>query len=197
MKKPELIIILLAKRRFNIDTLKPKIIIIEGQDRVGKTTLIKELRKNIKNYKQLSISYSSPPKVDDYHIWFKNHYTKSTELFINLLDKNWTVILDRFYIGETVYGPLFRNTDTDYIWEIDKKFENNSSVWLITITDYTNKLMSRDDGLSNEKTSVDHENVRARFIGSHNKSSITNKLFINVSDDGWPNHSEILKLIYS
>lgn len=179
-----------------MNTITPKIIIVEGQDRCGKSTLIKSLRKHIQNPKVLTLSSSSPPSFDTKE-WSKKHYKEMIDLSIDLAWDGWTIIADRFHIGETVYGPIFRNDDSSYIWEFDEHYRNNPDVWLITIVDYAEDLIARDDGQSNEKNRDDFEVVRLSFIDSHRKSSIKNKILINISDNGWANPQTILEKIYA
>lgn len=180
-----------------INTTHPKLIIVEGLDHTGKTTLIKSLRRRIKNHKVLGLSSANPPNGVD-QLWSIQHYRSILQISEKLLHNDWTVITDRFHIGETVYGPLYRNSDTDYIWELEKSYyDNNPDVWLITLVDYGNKIVSRDDGLSNESSGSEYEKTRLGFIESHNKSCIKNKILLNMTDDGWVDPSKILELIYA
>lgn len=180
-----------------IDTKKAKIIIIEGLDHTGKTTLIKSLRRQIKNHKVFGLASSNPPKgVDDK--WSHDHYYVMLQKTVSLMASGWTIIADRFHIGETVYGPIYRNSDTDYIWDYETAlYGDNPNIWLITLVDYGCKILARDDGLSNESSAVEYDKTRIEFINSHNKSCIKNKILLNITDDGWVNPDKILELIYA
>lgn len=180
-----------------IDTTQPKIIIIEGLDHTGKTTLIKSLRRKIHNFKILGLSSSNPPKNMS-HDWSVNHYHSLLTQTAKLYHEGWTIIADRFHIGETVYGPIYRQSDTDYIWEIEEVvYPNNKDVWLITLVDYGCKIVARDDGQSNESSAVEYEKTRSGFIESYNRSCIHNKILMNITDDGWVDPDKLLELIYA
>lgn len=72
------------------------IIIIEGENKCGKSTLAREIMSNFKfNYLKFS-----QPKKDPFI-----EYMEALE-YIEKLDGDW--IFDRFYLGEMVYGPLYR-----------------------------------------------------------------------------------------
>lgn len=180
-----------------IDTLRPKLIIFEGQDRVGKTTLIKSLRKMIKNPKVIGLASSSPPSdvTDD---WSYTHYYKLMGMTELLLQTGWTVIMDRFHIGETVYGPIYRKSKTDYIWDYESEiFGDNPNIWLITLVADPEDLVARDDGESNEASIAEYKKTKDAFEESHHRSSIQNKLLINVSKQGFAEPKQLLELIYA
>lgn len=71
------------------------IIVLEGCDRVGKTTLANELSRNF----NAEIHHFSKPKGDPY---------KEYGFFINGLDPEKNYVLDRFHVGELVYGEIYR-----------------------------------------------------------------------------------------
>lgn len=177
--------------------LKPKLIILEGLDRVGKTTLIKELRKTISNPKVMSLSSASPPKCVDEPGWTPTHYWALMMEVSDLVSEGWTIIMDRFHIGETVYGPIYRNSETDYIWQYEETLlAHDKDVWLITLVDNGESIIARDDGGSHEKDAEAYDRTRMAFEASHAKSKIANKLLINITNNGWVNPDAILEMIY-
>lgn len=178
-------------------TIKPKLIIFEGQDRVGKTTLIKSLRKMIKNPKIMGLASSSPP-TDITNDWSYTHYYKLMGMTKELVDSEWTVIMDRFHIGETVYGPIYRKTKTDYIFDFESEiFDDNPNIWLITLVAEPEDLVDRDDGESNETSLLEYKKTKEAFEESHHRSCIANKLLVNVSKEGFVDPQKLLEMIYA
>lgn len=175
-----------------------KFIVVEGQDRCGKDTLIKGLRRQIQNPLILDHHSSTPPKgCADVQRWSKTYYENILSLSSRLsLFNGWDVIANRCHLGETVYGPIFRNTDPGFIWDLERDYCKDNA-WLIVLVGEGEDIIARDDGLSNEKTVGDYDRVRDAFVSSFNKSSITNKILINVSKEGWPDSEKIYKEIYA
>lgn len=105
------------------------IIIFEGLDGTGKTTIAKELSKT------LDIQYFKNPMHDldttpeKYHKdinYFKLLTNFQAPLILSFLSQcsfvNYGIILDRFTPSEFAYGLSLRNsTSVDIIWAIDKK----------------------------------------------------------------------------
>lgn len=81
------------------------IIIVEGIDRVGKTTLVNKLQKRL----NLSI-YKHKNTVIDYD---QMDNINETDKLLQLVDVcnccNSSIIFDRFHLSETIYGILNRN----------------------------------------------------------------------------------------
>jgi len=176
-----------------------KFIVCDGMDRCGKDTLIKGLRKLMTNDKILVHHSSSPPKGVDQVEWSKSYYSNILGLSCKLCGKyDWDIIANRCHIGENVYGPIFRNTDSEFIWEIEEFSLGtfNPESWLILLVDNGESVIERDDGLCNEKTVEDFNTVRAGFIESFNRSGFKNKIFINISKDGWPDPQKIYETIF-
>ena len=83
------------------------IVIIEGPDGAGKTTLAKQLMDKY----NLSYHHEGPPPTDIHPL---KYYSDVLE---NIAHKN-NVVIDRFALGERVYGPPLRGEDRlgDYQW---------------------------------------------------------------------------------
>lgn len=175
--------------------LKPQVIIVEGPDRCGKGTFIESIKNTTLNSNVIHIHSSAPPKSLDNNkkvLW-------STEYNINLIDNvnilsktNDIIILDRSYIGEYVYGTLYRNagyTEDDFI-EFEKEYLDldNINFSLINFKDNVNDLITREDGKS--ASSFFHDKVKElkqieidMFDNLHNLSIIKYKKTIDWSDD--------------
>ena len=168
-----------------------KFIIIEGTDNVGKDTQQDLIIKNMSDYVFHKLHYSSLPFKEDK----EKHATYSKELYETMFqlmmksklgnkkgDLNINLIFNRSHLGETVYSPLYRGYSGDYVFDIEKKFTKalREDLYLITLTNDPHTILKRDDGKSfygNE------EEVKAEVDGfsrAHRKSTIKNKLLVNV-----------------
>lgn len=160
------------------------IVIIEGLDRCGKSTLVNQLRKDyFKNPNIIIHHSSSPPKIYDPNVWEITHYSNLFKLFTSLYD--YDIILDRFHLGAIVYGKKYRNADPKNIYDIDNEYlQHNKNIVLILLTDNIENIISRDDGLSLEQNKEDFEETKNAFAEAFNNSKCINKLSINISDNG-------------
>ena len=120
------------------------IYVVEGPDRAGKTSFIEVLRKNITNPNTLVIHSSKPPKVDKLEEWTIAYYKQLIETSIDLSRKGYTIILDRSWISEYVYGPLYRNIDIN----IDIPENAYDEFHIVLLIDSADNLLSREDGQS-------------------------------------------------
>jgi len=168
-----------------------KFIIIEGTDNVGKDTQQDLIIKNMSDHVFHKLHYSSLPFKDD-----KDKHAKySKELYETMFqlmmkskignkkdDLNINLIFNRSHLGETVYSPLYRGYSGDYVFDIEKKYTKalREDLYLITLVNDPHTILKRDDGKSfygNE------EEVKAEVDGfsrAHRKSTIKNKLLVNV-----------------
>lgn len=82
--------------------MKPRLFIIEGPDCTGKTTLAKNLCYTTKGfYFHCTASKTLFPALPDYHTNILHNVTW------NVIMGN-TIVLDRFWPSEVVYGGMFR-----------------------------------------------------------------------------------------
>jgi len=168
-----------------------KFIICEGTDNVGKDTQIDLIIKNMSDHVFHKLHYSSLPFKDDKD----KHTTYSKELYETMFhlmmkskivtskgDLDINLIFNRSHLGESVYSPLYRGYSGDYVFDIEKKYTKTlrEDLYLITLVNDPHTILKRDDGKSfygNE------EEVKAEvdgFIRAHRKSTIKNKLLVNV-----------------
>ena len=97
-------------------------------------------------------------------------------------DLDINLIFNRSHLGESVYSPLYRGYSGDYVFDIEKKYTKalREDLYLITLVNDPHTILKRDDGKSfygNE------EEVKAEVDGfsrAHRKSTIKNKLLVNV-----------------
>lgn len=100
-----------------------KIIIVEGIDRVGKTTLIDKIIKELKYAKFIpanaDLSYRGYPSLAKIIETEKSFATLAT--LAALEDTDYKIIFDRFHISEYVYGKVDRgyiNLDCFHLDEV-------------------------------------------------------------------------------
>lgn len=163
------------------------ILIIEGMDRCGKSTLVEQLRKRYFTRPQTIVYHaSSPPKVEDPSAWEVDHYEELFDAFDLMSFNGFDVILDRFHLGAIVYGQKYRDSDPAPIYEIDSEWANHmeEDCALLLLTDTTEAIMSRDDGASMESSAQEYDGTRAAFLEAFHNSEIAYKLHINVTDNG-------------
>jgi len=155
------------------------ITIIEGMDNCGKTTLIDSLLKGCTNERRLVVHCSSPPANVNAG-WSKNHYNKTMRTIVDLSDRGYDIFMDRSYIGECVYGPLYRKADITWVSELEQHLGMNSpKVALATIlcTEFHAAKYNDGNNLSDENWSTEH----ALFTSAFEKSIISNKIKVNLN----------------
>lgn len=171
-----------------------KLLIIEGPDRCGKNTLIKNLTSQAENF--VVRHFGSAKGKDDmekrnfqFQFFKKEFELASLRRQFELPDKErypkdiW--IWNRAHLGEFVYGKMYRNTDPQqWVMKLEEMygFDIDPSVYLLLLTADPEFLCKRDDGLSFtaevDKKAKEIESFKQAF----NQSKIMNKLIINVSN---------------
>ena len=169
------------------------ILFVEGLDNCGKTTLIKQLRSEVlTDPKTISIHCVSPPKGSD-QTWSIDHYESILKTVSELDNNGWDIIFDRSHIGEDVWGPLFRGTSADYIYELEQKFLSNSETYLIYIHDDASGVISRDDNMSLSTNEEKLSEVNRAFLNAYNKSHAKYKMTYHIGKQGFSNLFETVK----
>lgn len=163
------------------------LLIIEGMDRCGKSTLVEHLRKRYFTSPNILVHHSSsPPKVEDPNAWELDHYRslfRSSQMLVD--DYFYDVIFDRFHLGAAVYGEKYRGANTADIYELDNRYLlGYEKAALILLTDKPEAIAARDDGDSLEKSLKDYYYTMSAFVEAFVVSSCVNKLHINITDNG-------------
>lgn len=163
------------------------LILIEGLERCGKTTMVNHLRSKIKNPKLIVNHCAKPPKgltLQETREWSQRYYFELLVKFDQLSNEGWDIIMDRAHIGEYVYGHMYRgNSPNDVIMFWPEQFINISNTYLILLTDDPKNVHSRDDGMSLSVTPDSISFEKERFVDGFNKSRILNKLHIDWTRD--------------
>lgn len=158
-----------------------KHIIIEGIDRMTKSTVIENLQKKLGHY--IVIHYGKPLKSKIYDENLEKFQRESFKNGMMLLCASQAPLMfDRFSLGEYVYSPLYRGYDGSYTFEYEKKLgltqkHVNDNIVLILLTT-SNFSFLVDDGESHDFTKKEEE--QERFIEAFNKTNLTNKIIIDV-----------------
>ena len=136
--------------------------------------------KNIKTNKWSSEAYKS---------YFKNLYVE----YFELIESNeYDLLFDRFHLGESVYSPLYRNYSGDYVFELEQIIQNCNEVYLIVLIDEAKNLLNREDGNSFTIELEKKQQEIDLFIEAFKKSSIKNKILININNK---NQQQVFKEI--
>ena len=98
------------------------LIIISGCDRTGKSTIAQQLADKL-NAVYTHFSYPSSKEEA------KQEYYN----FIETISLNKMYICDRFYEGEYVYAPIYRDYQLDYSHEIERKIKDTTSALFIYV----------------------------------------------------------------
>ena len=160
--------------------------IIEGIDFLGKSTLIKGLRNKLGYFEV--IHYQKPELLDFYDgenksDRLRNYQRDSFNGMFNLLKSNANIIFDRGHLGESVYSPIYRNYDGGYVFDLELGHGVHllDHVKLILLVeDFSVSRHFVDDGESFDITKRRQE--QDLFIDAFNRSRITNKKIINVTN---------------
>jgi thymidylate kinase len=174
-----------------------KLIIIESGDRLGKGTLIKGLCEYF-DYKNITVRHCDKPPKDltpkeSFDFQFKCFEQEFKLIdYLSHINKKFTyhdniIIYDRFYLGEFVYGQMFRNNDPNQIKNKILALEHYYlkhnlwlDVYLITLTADPQFFLEREDGNSFSKNLEEKTKELELFKKAHEFSMIKNKLLINV-----------------
>ena len=141
-------------------------ILIDGPDRVGKTTQINLLKKA---YPQCITIHSGALPKDYAQQYYKNLYT--------IVNSPVDILVDRSHLGEFVYSQLYRGYDGSYIFN-----DNEPEAKLILLIDDVENLITREDGKSFTTDRDMKQKEIDLFIEAFNKSKIKNKYIINIAD---------------
>lgn len=173
---------------------------IEGLDRLGKSTLINNIKQSTGFFQV--IHFSKPELLDIHYLNMFNAdsdgdlrarrdglYTYQCASFNNsmLLAKSGAkLIFDRWHLGENVYAPLYRKYDGSYVFDLEKRhdLQTHDRIRLILLTeDFDKSNHFQDDGLS--LGSASKENRRREqemFFLAFAQSTIKDKRVICVTD---------------
>lgn len=173
-----------------------KLLIIEGPDRCGKNTLIKNLTSQAENYVVRHFGSakgeSNFEKRDFQFQFFKKEFALagSRNLF-EMPDKEryprdiW--IWNRAHLGEFVYGKMYRETHPEeWVMQMEKLFgmDIDPSIYLLLLTADPEFLCRNDDGQSFSNDVDKKKSELYQFDVAFDQSRIMNKMKLNVTNGG-------------
>jgi thymidylate kinase len=156
--------------------------LIEGLDRVGKSTLIQNIRQAQGNF--TVIHYGKPQKLPAYGNDLFLYQHESFRSAMQLVSTSARLIMDRAWLGEAVYANRYRGYDGSYVFDMEREagIDRLSHVRLILLTE--NMSLSRhfvDDGDSLGPVEA-REAEQQAFIAAFNRSIVADKRLICVTD---------------
>lgn len=173
-------------------TTKIKKILIEGLDRLGKSTLADNIQQKYGHFQR--IHFGKPLNLH----FYSEHTTKylnskmsapelyqrhSFENMFKLIESDARIIFDRAHLGENVYSPIYRKYAGDYVYAYERAWgmDNRDDSLLVLLTeDFGISNHFVDDGLSFDITKREQE--QQLFIEAFNRSVFKNKKMICVTD---------------
>ena len=183
--------------------MSKKLIIIEGTDNVGKDTVINQL---LDRYKDAKVYHCEKPKSKDAKEAAKEQYNSFLSLAKeNSTSKDTTIIHNRSWYGEYVYGVKYRNNDENGVKKSILEFENillnniDDVCLIMLLSDNSDFLVKNDDGLSISKAKKELiEDETKRFEEIFKFSTIPNKRIIYVNNgENWRTKEEIIAEVYN
>lgn len=158
--------------------MKPKSVIICGQDRCGKSTLQKNLFSEFMRHGHIPTFtlHTMNFKTDDIRGDSEKLYRGCFELM-----KTQNCIFDRCHLGETVYSPMYRGYSGDYVFDIENDYLDED-ITLILLVDTIEDLLKRDDGLSLSNDPLKMEQEKQMFLSAFEKSKIKKKFIVNINE---------------
>lgn len=164
--------------------------IIEGIDRLGKSTLIEGLQNKL-GYFQV-IHYQKPKVLECYEHQYgadakKMYQIAAFRSMFNILNSDARIILDRAHLGEMVYAPIYRGYSGSYVFDLERgyaAFGRLDHVRMILLTEnFDISTHFVDDGESFDASKRKEE--QNLFVDAFNKSVIKDKKIICVTgEDG-------------
>lgn len=164
-------------------------IIVEGLDRLGKSTLIDGLEHKLGHFTKLH--YGKPPVLKHYElvsgVSAKEAYQRvSFHQMFDVLESNARIMLDRAHLGEAVYAKRYRGYDGSYVFDYEsiKRTTALSNTLLVLMVNHDQALERSlvDDGDSFDWTKRAEE--QDDFIAAFNRSRFRSKMILSVGKQG-------------
>jgi len=170
--------------------------LIEGVDRLGKSSLIERIQQSEGFF--FTYHFAKPKKLE-YYSYAKDQlreyqYESFEEMFNLMQHKSIPIIFDRAHLGEAVYAKRYRGYDADYIFQLEYDYAmdvmKHTKLILLATSDFG---FIADDGDSFDFSKKEEE--QADFIAAFNRSILPNKVMIDVHNGygEFKTREEILK----
>lgn len=138
------------------------VIIVEGIDRVGKTTLVEKICQ-VTGYERFRDDFRYMTDENPYGNIQVN--TEKINTLMNLIEQGLVdnVVLDRFHFTEKVYGLYDRNYDNVSMVDVDKRLGKLDNVVLIWVQATSIERSSKEHGYD---LSMHERSMRALYNAS-------------------------------
>lgn len=178
------------------------VFLIEGLDRLGKSTLIKRIQSRLGHhlqfhrqkpdllscYMELATQYAyqhiaSEIKAEALFLYQTSCFSHDMQIINAVQGTNIGIIYDRSWLGEAVYADMYRGYSGDYVFELEKNHEidKNPDIKLVLLVeDFATSKHFVDDGESFDIANRERE--QEKFIAAFNKSCVKNKIMVCVTD---------------
>lgn len=171
--------------------------IIEGLDRLGKSSLIEGIQH--KEGFHTVIHYSKPQRLEAYvkvkeeeglehspeFLYQHDGFIAMFELLGSLMET--PLIFDRAHLGECVYAPMYRGYSGEYVFALEEEYmveEFDDTRLILLVEDFSKSKHFVDDGLS-LGSAEKREAEQKLFVEAFNKSNFPDKRIICVTaEDG-------------
>ena len=129
-------------------------IVCEGVDCSGKSSICEELNRMLKG-KQFHFAFPRGANADQKYGFQWGQFDMLFEM-INLMEDGTWLVLDRAWVGEYVYGPLYRGKNPEYLLDLEKKWKTvNPNVALFHVQCDPNVVAKRHAARGEEVPSVE------------------------------------------
>lgn len=195
--------------------------LIDGIDRLGKSTLIQNIQEELGYH--LVIHYDKPKLLanlvdmadcikrceaseTDYDESYRNlslenlarrlYQEEANRGMFDLLKDKTPMIFDRTHLGEMVYAPLYRKYSGEYVYDMEKELiqdkpYSHEDDIRLILLISSNTDMLVDDGLSFDPAKKNEE--QEMFIRAFMKSNLVNKVMVDVHNGkgGYKSYEEV------
>jgi len=168
-----------------------KLLIVEGTDRVGKDSLIKDIENNLNTavYKS-HWGYPTGNTDEEKAAWQKESFVHEMEIWNTIKSQvgsnqnpDTTVIWNRSHLGEYVYGNLYRKSYPDtWVPQLEETYLADDNVYLILLYADAEFITKHDDGNSYSNKLEHKKQETEMFLKAFQESKIGNKLLIKVNE---------------
>lgn len=180
-----------------------KIVIIEGTDNIGKDTIISNI---IKDYETVTLIHCSSPKSKNISDAIEEQKLLFNNQILDIITKKYNtdiLIFNRSFIGEYVYGSIYRNRDMlntmIYINNLEDMLNSyinkNDLIYIQLLSSSIELMKNNEDNKSLSKG--DYDKIKKEielFTEIYDNSHIVNKHLIYVNDgDKFRDLNEIIK----
>jgi thymidylate kinase len=133
------------------------LIIVEGIDGVGKTTLVERLATFLRNYagEKVDVWHAGPPKskeaLEEYELPLQKYRPGAGR----------TIICDRWHLGELIYGPLLRShclLSSARRYHLEKFLETKGAL-MVHLTASPDEIRSRRKDRDNEDDLLEDKDI--------------------------------------